>query len=215
MFDVLKMRHHKIIGLVALIVALVILAFTVDVGQLTDRKALQKDVNEDLFMAALSFVGMFTLLRMIFVPFVPVSALAGYLFGWKLGSVLAVVVMVLSSVVIFVLSRFLGKNWTRTILEDRFELVKKYDTRLGRHGLFWVMFFRIVPVMNHTALNFMFGASRVRTGDFLIGTVLGVLPGSFILANIGASVTDVPRLIVFAILFVALVGTSLYLKRKL
>jgi uncharacterized membrane protein YdjX (TVP38/TMEM64 family) len=59
-------------------------------------------------------------------------------------------------------------------------------------------------------VNLGFGLTRVKVRDFILGTVLGSIPGAFLLANFGNTVTDYtdPQPYIFAALYIALVITA-------
>ena len=49
--------------------------------------------------------------------------------------------------------------------------------RLGERGLLAIVFARVVPVGPFSIVNIVAGASHIRWRDFLLGTVIGLLPG--------------------------------------
>jgi uncharacterized membrane protein YdjX (TVP38/TMEM64 family) len=55
--------------------------------------------------------------------------------------------------------------------------LNELSRRLGDRGLMAVLFARIVPVGPFSIVNIVAGASHIRWRDFLLGTVLGLIPG--------------------------------------
>ena len=49
--------------------------------------------------------------------------------------------------------------------------------RLGERGLLAIVFVRVVPVGPFSIVNIVAGASHIRWRDFLLGTVIGLMPG--------------------------------------
>jgi uncharacterized membrane protein YdjX (TVP38/TMEM64 family) len=49
--------------------------------------------------------------------------------------------------------------------------------RLGERGLLAIVFARVVPVGPFSVVNIVAGASHIGWRDFLLGTVIGLLPG--------------------------------------
>jgi uncharacterized membrane protein YdjX (TVP38/TMEM64 family) len=49
--------------------------------------------------------------------------------------------------------------------------------RLGERGLLAIIFVRVVPVGPFSIVNVVAGASHIRWRDFLLGTLIGLLPG--------------------------------------
>jgi uncharacterized membrane protein YdjX (TVP38/TMEM64 family) len=49
--------------------------------------------------------------------------------------------------------------------------------RLAKKGIMSVITFRIIPIAPFTVINLIAGASHIKFRDFLIGTIVGILPG--------------------------------------
>ena len=58
--------------------------------------------------------------------------------------------------------------------------------RIVGHGFIAVAIVRIVPIAPYSVVGFMAGAARIHRGDYLIGTALGMLPGTLLYAYLGA-----------------------------
>jgi len=71
------------------------------------------------------------------------------------------------------LYRMLGERW-RHGLEG-----------LRKRGLLAVVTFRLLPIAPFTLVNLAAGASGIRFVDFLIGTVIGMLPGLVLVSIMG------------------------------
>lgn len=74
----------------------------------------------------------------------------------------------------FWIGRVLGRHLVGRFAGPR---LKRLDERLGRSGLLAMLAVRVVPVAPFTVVNVVAGASRIRWRDFLLGTLLGMLPG--------------------------------------
>jgi uncharacterized membrane protein YdjX (TVP38/TMEM64 family) len=55
--------------------------------------------------------------------------------------------------------------------------VNKISRHLARRGVLAVIAIRIIPVAPFSIVNLVAGASHIRFRDFLLGTVIGELPG--------------------------------------
>ena len=93
--------------------------------------------------------------------------------------------------------------------------------RLGKRGLLAIVFARIVPVGPFTIVNLVAGASHIRWRDFLLGTVIGLLPGitaaSIFVDRVAAAIRE-PGMGTFAVLAgvcAVLIATVLVLRGKL
>lgn len=136
--------------------------------------------------------------RLLALPFGPLAVLAGYVvavalaiptgvmasvgvlvFGPWAGMAYALSGMVLGSVVTYGLARLGGAGLLDRLGDPR---VMQLAARLRQEGLWAVIFARVVPVAPFLMVNVIAGALRVRLRDFVLGTVLGLLPGTIMLA---------------------------------
>jgi uncharacterized membrane protein YdjX (TVP38/TMEM64 family) len=69
-----------------------------------------------------------------------------------------------------------------------------------------MLFLRLVPLFPFNGLNFALGLTRIKFRDYLFGTVIGIIPGTYVFASIGSSAKDPtgPLLYVFIGLFILL-----------
>jgi uncharacterized membrane protein YdjX (TVP38/TMEM64 family) len=63
--------------------------------------------------------------------------------------------------------------------------VARVNSALRRGGIISVMIVRNVPVAPFSVVNILAGAARIRWRDFLLGTLLGMLPGIAALTLLG------------------------------
>ena len=56
---------------------------------------------------------------------------------------------------------------------------------LRTHGLKTVIFFRVVPVLQYTLVNVACGAADVSPRAFVLGTVIGMVPGLALMSLFG------------------------------
>lgn len=126
------------------------------------------------------------ILGTIFIPVTPFMALAGILFGFKYGLIYTGLASLLSSIVVFAIARKLGRDRVDDFLEKkRLNLLVKYNEKLKIHGVKSMIVLRMTPVMPFNVLNLLMGISKIRTRDYIIGTVLGLIPSNIITVYFG------------------------------
>ena len=52
---------------------------------------------------------------------------------------------------------------------------------------------RLVPLVPFNVLNYLAGASAIRTRDYVAGTAIGIIPGAIAFATLGGSIDDPGR----------------------
>jgi len=55
--------------------------------------------------------------------------------------------------------------------------VNDLSRRLAKRGLITIAFVRMLPIAPFSIVNVVAGASHIRWSDFLLGTVIGLVPG--------------------------------------
>ena len=140
------------------------------------------------------FVVVFVTGTMLFLPASLLTALAGWLFGAIGGALIALLGGVLSSLLVFVL----GKNSifpvvTRIAARNRY--LKNGLSLARQNSVVLVLLLRLSSVVPFAPLNYGLGASGMPFRKYLVATVPGLIPGTFVYAGAGAAVSDVNTLI--------------------
>jgi len=117
--------------------------------------------------------------------FFPVTALIVYaaiVHGPWVGFATALAGVLGSATLTYGLGAALGRQRVRRLAGPRLNRISR---RLARRGILAVLAVRILPVAPFTLINVVAGASHVGFRDYLIGTVLGVLPGIVAMTVLG------------------------------
>ncbi len=130
------------------------------------------------------FVALHVVLTLVPVPKNLLAGIAGALFGLGAGSALSWVGAVASAWVTFELAGRLGAEAVDGITGARVERVRRV---LRERGLLAVVIARLTPLVPFTVVNYGAGVSRVGRRDYLLGTALGVVPGTVAYVAVGAS----------------------------
>lgn len=142
-------------------------------------------------LAPLIFIIIYTL-GTFFIPATPFMIAAGILFGFKYGLLYTMISGFLSSTTIFIISRKLGKEWTEKILQHRYlKYLNGYNKRL-EHGAIWdVIILRMTPIMPFNALNILLGVSKISARDYVLGTIVGLIPTNVLTVYVGALISNI------------------------
>lgn len=138
-------------------------------------------------LGPLAFVLLYVVVTVLFVPGTVLSVAAGALFGPVLGTLLTLLGAVGGAVAAFEVARRLGRERLRARLGDR---TAAADRWVQRQGLSGVIALRLLPVVPFNALNYAFGLAAVSRRDHLLGTAVGIVPGTVAFVALGSSVGD-------------------------
>ena len=114
------------------------------------------------------------------------SLLTGFLFGRGPGTLLIVVAATIGATLLLVSARYLFADAARSRLEKNpraARLLAGFD-----QGAFnYLLFLRLVPVFPFWLVNLASAVTRIPVRTYILGTAIGILPGSFVFANLGSS----------------------------
>lgn len=134
--------------------------------------------------APLVFLALHVVASLTFVPRSLLGIAAGIVFGVWWGLLWAALGSVVGAVAGFLLARYVHAalfdraRWTRfaALLE-----------RAERGGWRTVATLRLVPVIPHSLSNYALGLTRLRLGDYALGSLLGQLPLTVAAVDLGAA----------------------------
>lgn len=181
----IQRTHLRLVGLLLLVGTLVLLGLSLEPSSLLDPEQLRSRASEHPWKAAGSFVLAGLGLKLLFIPFSPLSLVGGLVFGGALGGTLALGTLMTASLISFGLGRGLGRGWVEDLVDDEEGKLQLVERILRERGLFAVVVLRVVPTLPLSAVNVLLGHSSVRVRDFVLGTALGNLPGVYLMAYVG------------------------------
>lgn len=133
------------------------------------------------------FVVAYAVLTVLLVPGSPLTIAAGVLFGPLAGTGLVVIGATAGATGAFLWGRRLGRDAVARLTGERFA---KVDAWLHDRGLLAVLYVRLVPLLPFNLLNPVAGVTGIPLRDYVIGTALGIVPGTFAFAALGGSFDD-------------------------
>ncbi len=218
--DVARRRVMFYFGVVAVAGALVAawwltpLRHWVDIDHLT---RLIRRFSESPF-APLFTIALFVIGGLLVVPVNALTAVTILVFGPLVGSVYALSGSVLSALVIYELTRAIPIQTLRKRIGARLDAVRGH---LSRHGILAVALVRLVPIAPYSIVNAVLGVLRVKRTDYLLGTILGMLPGivasALLIDRIVAAIRSPSPLSValLAIALCAVVALTIFVRLRL
>ena len=114
---------------------------------------------------------------------------AGFAYGPLWGLVLVSPVSVFAATTAFLLARTVARDWVVRRL-GRDPRLAAIDAAVGQGGLKIVLLLRLSPLFPFGILNYTLGLTRVRLGDFVLGSWIGMLPGTLLYVYIGSLITS-------------------------
>lgn len=123
----------------------------------------------------------------MFVPGTLLTGLGAAIFGPYWGFLYVWIGAMLGASGAFIIGRTLGREFAASLVGDK---LKKYDDAIERNGFATVLYLRLV-YFPFTPMNFGMGLTKVRFWDYLFGTGLGIIVGTFIFTFFVGTVKEV------------------------
>lgn len=111
------------------------------------------------------------------IPGSLLTLLGGGIFGVMWGTVYNILASNLGATHAFLMARYFGRDFVAGFMKGRIE---SFDEKIAGHGFRFIFTLRLIPLIPFSALNFGAGLSRITYRDYVLGSVLGMLPGTFI-----------------------------------
>ena len=123
----------------------------------------------------------------LFVPGTLLTGLGAAIFGAYWGFLYVWIGAMIGAGAAFFIGRTLGRDFAASLVGDK---LKKYDDAIERNGFATVLYLRLV-YFPFTPMNFGMGLTKVRFWDYIAGTGVGIIVGTFIFTFFIGTLKDV------------------------
>jgi uncharacterized membrane protein YdjX (TVP38/TMEM64 family) len=220
--------NTKKIAIAGIITALIAVFFLFDLGRYMTLESLKANrvsllsfyENHSLLMAA-GFILLYIVQTALSLPGAAILSLAaGAIFGAVTGTVNVNIGATVGATLAFLVARYLFRD---TVLKKFGASLQRMNSELEQRGFNYLLFLRLVPVFPFFLINLGAGLTKIPLRTFFFGTMIGIIPGSFVFCNAGASLASItsmsdiasPRVLgSFALLGVFALIPVLYQKLK-
>jgi len=163
--------------------------------------------------APLIFILLFILAPLVFFPDGILALAGGLIFGFAWGSFYIILGALCGGTLSFYLARLYGNTMHKKLSHEK---LINFQKSVQKHGFIMILLLRLVPLVPFNIISYSAGFSTIRYRDFFFATLLGMVPGVLVYANIGAqSLAFGSREFYLSIgLLVLLVAVSIVLKQR-
>ena len=148
------------------------------------RDVLANFVADNPLVAPLAFMVIYAVVVALSLPGGAIMTIAGgFLFGTVLGTVWVVLSATLGATILFVIAK--------TSLGDLLRAkagpwLRKMENGFKENALSYLLVLRLIPLFPFFVVNLVPAFLGVPLRTYVIGTLLGIVPGSFVFATVGA-----------------------------
>lgn len=191
--------NKKKLLIAAIVIALVSLFFVFDLGRFltldalkANRDALTTFSEKNRFAMAAAFIGIYIIQTALSLPGAAILSLAaGAIFGVLPGTLYVNIGATIGATLAFLVARYLFHDVIQSKFGPRLE---KINRELETRGFNYLLFLRLVPVFPFFLINLGSGLTNMPLRTFILGTMVGIIPGSFVFCNAGASLARITSL---------------------
>lgn len=172
----------------AALVAMFLLAGWTGKVPLPDREAVDAWIARAGLWGPVLVIGLMTLAIVASpLPSAPIALAAGAAYGHYAGALYVALGSELGAMIAFLLARGLGRDAVERMLGDK----AQYGLLGSQNALTLTVFSsRLLPFISFDAVSYAAGLSRIHLWRFLLATLAGILPASFVLAHFGSEAAN-------------------------
>ncbi|WKZ19501.1 MAG: TVP38/TMEM64 family protein [Candidatus Jettenia sp. CY-1] len=111
------------------------------------------------------------------IPGSLLTLLGGMVFGVVWGTMYNLIAANLGATFAFLMARYFGRDFVAKLMKGK---VEKYEKKIAGHGFRFIFTLRLIPIIPFNGLNIGAGLSGIKYRDYLLGSALGMIPGTFI-----------------------------------
>lgn len=173
-------------------IALFLASFLVTVGPLNvlfDQGFILQQLEAYQCCAVALFLTLYTILTILGIPGLVLTVAGGLAFGLVWGTIWSVLGATLGALGAFWTARYLLRELAEAKLGE-YHLLGYLKKAVQQNPLRFVLTLRFVPITPFNLINFLFGLTPIHWFPYTLGTLIGILPGTFAYTWLGVSGMD-------------------------
>jgi uncharacterized membrane protein YdjX (TVP38/TMEM64 family) len=145
---------------------------------------LQAGLQQAGIWAPIFYILIYVVATLLILPSTALNLTGGALFGPWWGTFWTSIAAVVAAIAAFTFTRTIGRDLVADRFAGRWQTM---DAEIRQGGLFYMFAIRLLPIIPYGLVNFAAGMTSIRFRDYLIGTLLGTVPGVLPFVMIGSS----------------------------
>lgn len=148
-----------------------------------NREVLKAFVADNLILTIFGFIALYGLLVGISFPGAGfLTIFGGFMFGTVLGGFATVIGATLGATAIFLAARYAIGD---TLSRKAGPYMQKFEKGLKENELSYLFILRLVPIFPFFVVNVVPALFNVKIRNYIVSTLFGIIPGTFVYASIG------------------------------
>jgi len=154
-----------------------------------NRDSLLSYVEQHYVLALLIYLGFYVIAVAASLPGgLLLTISGGFLFGWVVGGLVTVIAATIGATILFVVAATSVGN---TLRQRAGPWLKKLEAGFQDNALSYLLFLRLVPAFPFWLVNIAPAFLGVSLRTYVIGTFVGIIPGTFVFAFLGTGLDSI------------------------
>lgn len=175
---------------IAVLIAGFVTFFALDLDRFVSLEALKENretlrmlVSENGVVAILAFAAIYAVVIAFSLPGGAIMTLTGgFLFGWLGGGLIVVVGATIGATALFLIARTALGDVLRAKAGP---FMSKMEDGFRQNALSYLLVLRLIPLFPFWLVNLVPAFLGVSTTTYIVGTFVGIIPGTFVYASVG------------------------------
>jgi uncharacterized membrane protein YdjX (TVP38/TMEM64 family) len=150
-----------------------------------DREELQVWLKQMGIFAPIIYIIVYIIGTILIIPSTPLNMSGGAIFGLFWGTIWTTIAAVSAAIISFAFTRTIGQDIAIKKLAGKWEAI---DAEMRQGGLFYMFAIRLLPLIPYGIVNFTAGLTSISFRNYLIGTLLGTVPGIIPFVALGSGI---------------------------
>lgn len=163
---------------------LVVTAFVLYYLGAIDPNQLHQWIAQAGIWAPIAYIVLYTVSTLLILPSTALNLTGGAIFGPWMGTLWTSIGAIVAAIASFAFTRTIGREIIAQKLAGRWQAM---DAEMQHGGLFYIFAIRLLPIIPYGIVNFTAGLTSIRFRDYLLGTLLGTIPGILPFVLLGSS----------------------------
>ncbi len=152
------------------------------------HEELETYINLYPFISFAIYMGVYITLVGLSIPGATFMTLAGgFLFGQLMGMGLVVISATIGATILFMSTKLASEGF---LLRKAGPWIEKMKTGFQEDAFYYLLTLRLIPIFPFVAINLVAAVFQIPLRTFIIGTFIGIIPGSFVYVSIGNALKE-------------------------
>ncbi|MZR29350.1 TVP38/TMEM64 family protein [Sneathiella sp. DP05] len=156
-----------------------------------NRDQLIDFVSANFLLAALLYMGLYIAVVAFSLPGgLLMTVTGGFLFGWFAAGFMTVFAATVGATLLFLIA---ATSLGEPLRKKAGTTLKKLEDGFAENALSYLLFLRLVPVFPFWLVNIAPAFLGVKLSTYIVGTFIGIIPGTFVFAYLGGGLDSIIR----------------------